>query len=59
MTLALSLTSLIVQYVLWVTFMLFFFFWSGVQDYFESYIAIASTIPSVLCLILNYLLVNR
>lgn len=35
------------------------FFWSGVQDYFESYIAIASTIPSVLCLILNYLLVNR
>ncbi|RXN27623.1 equilibrative nucleoside transporter 3 [Labeo rohita] len=28
-------------------------------DYFESYIAIASTIPSVLCLILNYLLVNR
>lgn len=34
-------------------------FWSGVQDYFESYISIASTIPSVLCLILNYLLVNR
>lgn len=29
------------------------------QDYFESYIAIASTIPSVLCLVLNYLLVNR
>jgi len=29
------------------------------QDYFESYLAIASTVPSVLCLILNYLLVNR
>ncbi|KAF4105468.1 equilibrative nucleoside transporter 3 [Onychostoma macrolepis] len=32
---------------------------SELSDYFESYIAIASTIPSVLCLILNYLLVNR
>uniref|UniRef100_A0A8C6WZB4 Solute carrier family 29 member 3 n=1 Tax=Neogobius melanostomus TaxID=47308 RepID=A0A8C6WZB4_9GOBI len=29
------------------------------QDYFESYLAIASTVPSVLCLILNYVLVNR
>ncbi|KAJ0066718.1 hypothetical protein NL108_002343, partial [Boleophthalmus pectinirostris] len=28
-------------------------------DYFESYLAIASTVPSVLCLILNYVLVNR
>ncbi|KAJ3610034.1 hypothetical protein NHX12_022128 [Muraenolepis orangiensis] len=28
-------------------------------DYFESYLAIASTVPSVLCLVLNYLLVNR
>ncbi|XP_034148236.1 equilibrative nucleoside transporter 3 [Esox lucius] len=27
--------------------------------YFESYLAIASTLPSVLCLLLNYLLVNR
>ncbi|XP_063047906.1 equilibrative nucleoside transporter 3 [Engraulis encrasicolus] len=32
---------------------------SDLSDYFESYIAIASTIPSVLCLVLNYLLVNR
>uniref|UniRef100_A0A671PJW7 Equilibrative nucleoside transporter 3-like n=1 Tax=Sinocyclocheilus anshuiensis TaxID=1608454 RepID=A0A671PJW7_9TELE len=32
---------------------------SDLSDYFESYIAIASAIPSVLCLILNYLLVNR
>lgn len=32
---------------------------SSLSDYFESYIAIASTIPSVLCLILNYFLVNR
>ncbi|XP_016088409.1 equilibrative nucleoside transporter 3-like [Sinocyclocheilus grahami] len=32
---------------------------NDLSDYFESYIAIASTIPSVLCLILNYLLVNR
>ncbi|XP_053189091.1 equilibrative nucleoside transporter 3 isoform X2 [Scomber japonicus] len=34
---------------------------SNVQtsDYFESYLAIASTVPSVLCLILNYILVNR
>lgn len=29
------------------------------QDYFESYLSIASTVPSVLCLILNYFLVNR
>ncbi|XP_051507018.1 equilibrative nucleoside transporter 3-like isoform X2 [Myxocyprinus asiaticus] len=29
------------------------------SDYFESYLAIASTIPSVVCLIINYLLVNR
>ncbi|CAL8257828.1 unnamed protein product [Lota lota] len=32
---------------------------SDLIDYFESYLAIASTIPSVLCLVLNYLLVNR
>ncbi|XP_054456340.1 equilibrative nucleoside transporter 3 [Anoplopoma fimbria] len=32
---------------------------SHLGDYFESYLAIASTVPSVLCLILNYLLVNR
>uniref|UniRef100_A0A8C3TUG1 Solute carrier family 29 member 3 n=1 Tax=Catharus ustulatus TaxID=91951 RepID=A0A8C3TUG1_CATUS len=33
-----------------------FFPW---QDYFESYISIASTVPSVLCLIGNFLLVNK
>lgn len=32
---------------------------SALSDYFESYLAIASTVPSVLCLILNYVLVNR
>ncbi|KAA0717568.1 Equilibrative nucleoside transporter 3 [Triplophysa tibetana] len=32
---------------------------NDIGDYFESYLAIASTVPSVLCLILNYLLVNR
>ncbi|KAK1791453.1 hypothetical protein P4O66_013464 [Electrophorus voltai] len=32
---------------------------SDLSDYFESYLAIASTAPSVLCLVLNYLLVNR
>ncbi|KAM9476610.1 equilibrative nucleoside transporter 3 [Clarias gariepinus] len=32
---------------------------SDLSDYFESYLAIASTVPSVLCLIINYLLVNR
>ncbi|XP_058507776.1 equilibrative nucleoside transporter 3 [Solea solea] len=32
---------------------------SYLGDYFESYLAIASTIPSVLCLILNYILINR
>lgn len=32
---------------------------SELSEYFESYLAIASTIPSVLCLVLNYLLVNR
>lgn len=32
---------------------------SELSDYFESYLAIASTVPSVLCLILNYVLVNR
>ncbi|KAF7667368.1 hypothetical protein LDENG_00065730 [Lucifuga dentata] len=32
---------------------------SDLRDYFESYLAIASTVPSVLCLILNYVLVNR
>ncbi|KAL4641289.1 equilibrative nucleoside transporter 3 [Arapaima gigas] len=32
---------------------------SELSDYFESYLAIASTVPAVLCLVLNYLLVNR
>ncbi|XP_069001072.1 equilibrative nucleoside transporter 3 isoform X1 [Embiotoca jacksoni] len=32
---------------------------SDLSDYFESYLTIASTVPSVLCLILNYVLVNR
>ncbi|XP_051935584.1 equilibrative nucleoside transporter 3 [Hippocampus zosterae] len=32
---------------------------SGLSDYFESYLTFASTVPSVLCLILNYVLVNR
>ncbi|KAG7229996.1 hypothetical protein INR49_009716 [Caranx melampygus] len=32
---------------------------SDLSDYFESYLAIASTVPSVLCLVLNYVLVNR
>ncbi|XP_008281684.1 equilibrative nucleoside transporter 3 [Stegastes partitus] len=32
---------------------------SDLSNYFESYLAIASTVPSVLCLILNYVLVNR
>ncbi|XP_073096991.1 equilibrative nucleoside transporter 3 isoform X2 [Manis javanica] len=29
------------------------------QNYFESYLTIASTVPSVLCLVANFLLVNR
>ncbi|KAL3972212.1 long-chain acyl-CoA synthetase [Sarotherodon galilaeus] len=32
---------------------------SDLSDYFESYLSMASTVPSVLCLILNYVLVNR
>ncbi|NXL92061.1 S29A3 protein, partial [Alectura lathami] len=32
---------------------------SDLRDYFESYVSIASTMPSVLCLIGNFLLVNR
>ncbi|XP_066548891.1 equilibrative nucleoside transporter 3 isoform X2 [Amia ocellicauda] len=32
---------------------------SDLSDYFESYLAIASTVPSVLCLVLNYVLVNK
>ncbi|KAI4874093.1 hypothetical protein NFI96_016338, partial [Prochilodus magdalenae] len=32
---------------------------TDIGDYFESYLAIASTVPSVLCLVFNYLLVNR
>ncbi|XP_007546321.1 equilibrative nucleoside transporter 3 [Poecilia formosa] len=32
---------------------------SSVGDYFESYLSIASAVPSVLCLVLNYFLVNR
>lgn len=38
---------------------MFYLFCNYSQDYFESYLAIASTVPSVLCLILNYVLVNR
>uniref|UniRef100_A0A8C3PLG0 Solute carrier family 29 member 3 n=1 Tax=Calidris pygmaea TaxID=425635 RepID=A0A8C3PLG0_9CHAR len=29
------------------------------EDYFESYISIASTVPSVLCLIGNFLIINK
>lgn len=29
------------------------------QNYFESYLAIASTVPCLLCLVANFLLVNR
>ncbi|XP_017268313.1 equilibrative nucleoside transporter 3 [Kryptolebias marmoratus] len=32
---------------------------SDISDNFESYLSVASTVPSVLCLILNYFLVNR
>ncbi|XP_053476639.1 equilibrative nucleoside transporter 3 isoform X1 [Ictalurus furcatus] len=32
---------------------------TNLSDYFESYLTITSTVPSVLCLVLNYLLVNR
>ncbi|XP_022048061.2 equilibrative nucleoside transporter 3 [Acanthochromis polyacanthus] len=32
---------------------------SDLSNYFESYLAIASTVPSVVCLILNYVFVNR
>ncbi|KAM4729702.1 equilibrative nucleoside transporter 3 [Anableps anableps] len=32
---------------------------SSLSDYFESYLSIASAVPSVLCLVLNYFLVNR
>lgn len=32
---------------------------NDLSDYFESYLAISSTVPSVLCLILSYLLLNR
>ncbi|KAM4598838.1 equilibrative nucleoside transporter 3-like [Fundulus diaphanus] len=32
---------------------------SDLSDYFESYLSIASTVPSVVCLILNYFLVNK
>lgn len=32
---------------------------SDLSNYFESYLSIASTVPSVVCLILNYVLVNR
>uniref|UniRef100_A0A8D1LZN7 Equilibrative nucleoside transporter 3 n=1 Tax=Sus scrofa TaxID=9823 RepID=A0A8D1LZN7_PIG len=28
-------------------------------NYFESYLAVASTVPSILCLVVNFLLVNR
>uniref|UniRef100_H3AAF7 Solute carrier family 29 member 3 n=1 Tax=Latimeria chalumnae TaxID=7897 RepID=H3AAF7_LATCH len=29
------------------------------QSYFESYLSVASTVPSVLCVILNFLMVNK
>ncbi|KAJ7324235.1 hypothetical protein JRQ81_017255 [Phrynocephalus forsythii] len=32
---------------------------TDVRDFFESYISVASTVPSVLCLIGNFLLVNK
>ncbi|KAM4852556.1 equilibrative nucleoside transporter 3 isoform 2-T2 [Thomomys bottae] len=32
---------------------------SDILNYFESYLAIASTVPSLLCLVANFLLVNR
>ncbi|XP_007938903.1 equilibrative nucleoside transporter 3 [Orycteropus afer afer] len=32
---------------------------SDIQNYFESYFAVASTVPSILCLVANFLLVNR
>ncbi|XP_012881117.1 PREDICTED: equilibrative nucleoside transporter 3 isoform X3 [Dipodomys ordii] len=32
---------------------------SDILNYFESYLAIASTVPSLLCLMANFLLVNR
>ncbi|XP_051009058.1 equilibrative nucleoside transporter 3 [Acomys russatus] len=32
---------------------------TDILNYFESYLAIASTVPSVLCLVANFLLVNR
>ncbi|XP_005506505.2 equilibrative nucleoside transporter 3 isoform X1 [Columba livia] len=32
---------------------------SDLQDFFESYVSIASTVPSLLCLVGNFLLVNR
>ncbi|XP_075390502.1 equilibrative nucleoside transporter 3 [Tenrec ecaudatus] len=32
---------------------------SDILNYFESYLAVASTVPSVLCLVANFMLVNR
>ncbi|XP_014640378.1 PREDICTED: equilibrative nucleoside transporter 3 [Ceratotherium simum simum] len=32
---------------------------SDILNYFESYLSVASTVPSVLCLMANFLLVNR
>ncbi|XP_053168900.1 equilibrative nucleoside transporter 3 isoform X2 [Hemicordylus capensis] len=32
---------------------------SDIRDFFESYISVASTVPSLLCLIGNFLLVNK
>ncbi|KAF7710714.1 equilibrative nucleoside transporter 3 [Silurus meridionalis] len=32
---------------------------TDLSDFFESYLTIASTVPSVLCLVFNYFLVNR
>ncbi|KAM9197333.1 equilibrative nucleoside transporter 3 [Dugong dugon] len=32
---------------------------SDILNYFESYFAVASTVPSVLCLVVNFMLVNR
>ncbi|KAL1771908.1 equilibrative nucleoside transporter 3 [Sigmodon hispidus] len=32
---------------------------TDILNYFESYLAVASTVPSLLCLVVNFLLVNR
>ncbi|KAM4798103.1 equilibrative nucleoside transporter 3 [Urocitellus parryii] len=32
---------------------------TDIMNYFESYLAVASTVPALLCLVVNFLLVNR